>query len=576
MASRKPPQGSHKPKKKLELVATPVPDPRLRVAPPAARQKKGVPCPVFRGGTVVLDRRWLKPVHVDLLTMRPYSSPSAPAKPQPFSMMAELDNNTVRIPRGFALSTLPEEAFAETTFACPLARSTFPKFVGTLRPMQAPAVRHIIDKLTRFPFHGILNAGCGIGKTTMFIYIACVLKVPVLVVAPDSTLYVQLQTAIKKHCPRATVGHFAGITNKKRKHGAFCVASLTTLSLLQDGGDAEDREFLKHYKFCVVDECHKSCAKTRMLAMAAVQAFYVLGLSATLNRGDRLMHGIEYLMGPVLYRISYLCCVDVQRVKYVDPGFQYVPMRWDKTKCNFSATMVALVHNRKRTNCIARLIRYYRNRGRNVIVLSRMTQVLKDLFNIFGPEEAGLVCGTVTSEAARLRRDVAKTKPLILGSEQLAATGLDKEDLDCMILVTPMKGGKPEDLRDDPRKQGGGCTLQQAAGRLTREDDSKAWPVLVDFYDGGPCVGSIVHGLTATRKRWYRDNKCEMLPELLMRPGDGNCCTDEFPTEHDLREAARRHADGPPEDVEMDGRPASVQSAVQELFGPPVVKRRKS
>jgi superfamily II DNA or RNA helicase len=435
-----------------------------------------------------------------------------------------------------------------------------------LRPKQVPAIAHTVAKLRVFPHHGIFNAGCGIGKTTMSIYIACILGVPTLVIVPDSTLFDQWQARIKLYCPTATVGRFSGVKNKKRVHGAFCVASLTTLSLL-DPADAADAAFLRHYRFVVVDECHKSLANTRRLSMNHVHgAFWVLGLSATLNRGDRCMHGIEYLVGPVVYRLTYLCCVDVQRVKYVDPGFRFVPQRWNKKECNFTATLSALVHNRRRTHCIARLVRYYRNRGRNVILLARQTQVLEDLHELLGPEESGLVCGTATSEAARVRRDVAKTRPVVLGSEQLAATGLDKEDADCLVLATPMKGGRPEDLRADPRTQGGGCTLQQAAGRLTREDPDKAWPVLVDFYDGGPGVGPVIHGLTATRLRWYRDNECELLPELVMGPADGADPQLEFPTAAALQRAQTAAAAAASSAASASAA-TTTSDAFEELFG---------
>lgn len=527
------------PDTELELIHTPIHRPKLRVCPKPFFQKKHFfqkvkdaqeinkkkdQCCWFLGGSVAVPKDFLTKDDMDLLLMKPYASKSAPGKKQPFSMATPIqlirDQEHVRVPRGFAFAKFKEFDLFEPILDgqnnwSNLQVEEFPKIQIKPRLYQERVLKHLFSKLTRFPYHGILNESCGLGKTYKAIYIACQLRCRTLIITPNNELGGQWPEKILEYCPNATVGKFSGVTNKIRQHGHFCVASMTSLSML-DPNDLEDRAFLNEYEFCVMDECHLGCAKERSKCMHHVRSTFVLGLSATLNRSDRLAHGIEYLLGPILYRLTYLCSVDVQPIRLDDPTFNFVGQRWDKSQCNYTATISALVNCRRRNNCINRIIRFYRQyEQRKTVALSRQLACLDYLHELMGPEESGLVARPATSAKKKLERQEAKKRDVLLGSESMAATGLDKEDLDLMVPITPMKGGKEEDMNVDPRESGGGATLQQAVGRLMRRNSDKRWPLVLEIYDSGN-VGSVIHGIRSTRVRFFRQNKCNVLPEIVV------------------------------------------------------------
>ena len=395
---------------------------------------------------------------------------SAPALPQ-----------YARLPRAYGLACFPGTSppgWHETLAGRLETRENLRRFNGTLLPYQPAAVEHVVRALRESPVHGgLLEAACGAGKTTMALFVASVLAVPVMVLVHTGKLLEQWVLRAKQYLPNARLGTLQG----KQRPGPDCDICI---GMLQTVMNLDCTLPVQRYGLLVVDECHHICASSFSRAVTKFDAPYRLGLTATVQRGDGTVHAIEWIIGPRLYSIECTSVrVGVLTVAYDDPEFEHVTRKWDKTAMDWVATLTRLTSDAWRTRRIAELLYELAvKEGRRVVAISSRKRLLEDLHALL--PGSGLIAGKIRT---------GKDEPILLASQGLVAEGIDDPRLDTLVLLTPVSVTK-EDQR----------LLTQAVGRVQeRGGVPKARPSLVvDFYD----KYQMFSGMFRARRKWYADH----------------------------------------------------------------------
>ncbi len=158
-------------------------------------------------------------------------------------------------------------------------------FSGRLKPFQKVAV----DKMLAKDF-GTLSSATGSGKTVMALYIIAKRKQPALIIVHTKELAAQWV---------ARIGTFLGIESgdvgfigdgKKR------IGEKITVALVQSLYKCAD-EAAENIGFLLVDECHRCPSRIFTEAVSCFDSQYMLGLSATPYRRDKLSKLIFWHLG---------------------------------------------------------------------------------------------------------------------------------------------------------------------------------------------------------------------------------------------------------------------------------------
>ncbi len=357
----------------------------------------------------------------------------------------------------------------------------FSVFSGTLHDYQEAACKHVLDKLQNDKFHGgLLTAGCGVGKTTMALHVAHTLKVRTAILVHTNVLLGQWQEKIKQYLPHARVGVLQG-KRRPKPDDEFCVCMLPSTAKLDL---SEAATVTGAYGLLIADECHHICCRTFSQALARFKTPYMLGLTATPERTDRLGYAIEWLIGPVIYTIKRdTPRVQVLMCKYVNPRFRHATYKWNSEKMDYTTTMTWIVRDKWRTRRFAELIHALAGgERRTILALSNRVCLLENL-NVLLPQ-AGLLIG----KKSDAQREDAKLRRIVLASACLADEGLDVPGFDTLAQATPCRCKREE----------ANGKLEQRLGRILRGKSDDV-PLVVDFYDGYKMFA----GMAQARRKWY-------------------------------------------------------------------------
>lgn len=201
------------------------------------------------------------------------------------------EEREVVVPRG-ALSAL--QAAAQR---CGIALSYEPRVVGadevgasrpagigiSLRPYQRAAVdemRRRVQCLVRLP--------CGGGKTTIGAAAIVELGIPALVVAPTTDIVAQWIETLDRVGADRVARAKPGVGPPR----PGCVVVGTPQSIPE--------AVLRGVGVVVVDECHRTLARTWSALLSRCPARYRWGLTATVERSDRQEWALPYLFGPLV------------------------------------------------------------------------------------------------------------------------------------------------------------------------------------------------------------------------------------------------------------------------------------
>lgn len=458
-----------------------------------------------------------------ILTVKPYI-PSVFVKPQfvsRYSVYKESEEYFY-VPKHYGIETYgpPKVSLRDV----PQTPHAFWEFKGQIRESQVPVVNSFLKPEPR---DGVISLQTGGGKTVCALYIASQLKLPTLVLVHSGFLKDQWVERIQAFLPNVRVGIWnedasvdtfiqdfvirvegdvvkykaADTPNfkllKNLKPDEICRLSnimgvADNLSAISDnivkytsqhditvgmlqGIMREDVSYksFKDIGLVIVDECHHIASEAFVRCIPKLTSKHMLGLSATPERKDRLMHVINWCLGPMLYqsnaseKVDEGVKVEVYEFQNDDPKFNEII--YNNSGVMFTSLMVnKLTEFEPRNLFLVELLKdLYEDDTRQILVLTDRVEHTKKLFELLPPEiqiHTGILARGMKPA---VRTEFCDSKRILISTYQLVKEGFDLASLNVLLMAT----SRPD--------------VEQIVGRILRVEKEKriVAPLIVDVVD---------------------------------------------------------------------------------------------
>ena len=392
------------------------------------------------------------------LTVRPFSFVNPMAQPK-YKVYHE-DSKWLYLPKHFGIERY---GVVPTTRDVAKTAERNWEFTGALRPVQLPVVNSF---LLPEPHDGIISLHTGGGKTVCALYIASRLRVPTLVVVHNTFLRDQWIDRVKAFIPNARIGRVqADVCDVEDKD--VVIVMLQTLSMKELNVDV-----FKPIGLVIVDECHHIASEVFVQSLPKITSRYMLGLSATPDRKDRLMFAIHWFLGPLLYKsetgdsVDTAVSVEVYEYQNNDPEFNEIVMS-SQGMVSVPIMVNKLSGCADRTRWLCGILEDISEGGRQILVLSDRVQHCQDILAGLSPELRETACILGTAVKADIRAEYCKSKSILIATYSMCKEGFDVPSLNTLLMATP----RPD--------------IDQIVGRILRVEKAGriVHPLIVDIVD---------------------------------------------------------------------------------------------
>lgn len=353
----------------------------------------------------------------------------------------------------------------EPRFVIPKTEMLPWEFTKTLRENQHAPFEALKHQLI-YRKDGVLVLSCGRGKTIIATAAFAWQQRPTLAIVTQLFIAQQWKDALLTftNIPEDRIGLIGDGKNEWNKD--FVISTVQSLAKRDD----LPPDFYRRFGIIFFDEVHRLGAP---LFSRVVPVFtgVRIGLTATLERTDG-MHKLFMLhVGEKFYE---------DRSQQLIPRVYFLPTPVQKDvsgfrqwgghrKLNMAKIVTHLSRLDYRREFVLGLIQRAFKKNRKVLLLSERKDELFAYREILG-DDSGLCIGSMSQD----ERQQSLQKPIILATAQLVKEGLDKADIDTLVIEFP---------------QSSEAFSEQAAGRILRMDDSKRSPKIYVLVDSGVYVG---------------------------------------------------------------------------------------
>lgn len=374
----------------------------------------------------------------------------------------------IALPRGCLSSA--QELLSENGIRCNLIDERVDgehfdfQFFGILRNDQEAAV----DEMLKYDT-GTLCAPTAFGKTVAAAAMIARRGVSTLILVHRTELLKQWQERLQTFlgAGKDVVGVIGG--GKNKPSGKIDIAVMQSLNR-----KGEVNALVESYGQIIVDECHHLSAFSFEGILKRAKAKYVLGLTATPFRRDGRQPIIFMQCGPIRYTAAKP--EGMPQLLKVIPKMLPAPINLPQDAA-IQDVFRHLATNKQRAEFIATTIAQAYQEGRKVLVLTERTDHLDSLSqNLAGVVNCLFILHGRMPKKQRTQiiqdlNELSSDAPrVLLATGKLIGEGFDHPPLDTLVLAMPIswKG-----------------TLQQYAGRLHREHETKTDVRIYDYVDTG-------------------------------------------------------------------------------------------
>jgi superfamily II DNA or RNA helicase len=357
------------------------------------------------------------------------------------------------------------------------------EFSKTLRDYQVKIVDTYINYVSNQPFGAggaILEVPCAAGKTVMALYIISVLKKKTLILVHKEFLMNQWIERIREFLPNASVGKIqAQVVDIENKD--------IVIGMIQSLYNRESTEDLfSSFGFTIIDEVHRIGSFQFSKTLLKVITPYMLGISATVERKDKLTTLLYMFIGDKIYseerkHDDFVC---VRSIKYFSNNDEFSETEYDKRgNPMYSRMIVKLCEFHPRTEFILRVVRdlINENNEKQIMILAHNRSLLTYLHDAIQHREFATV-GYYVGGMKQCDLQETETKQIVIATYAMAAEALDIKTLSTLIMVTPK------------------TDIVQSVGRILRVKHNN--PIIVDIVD----THSIFQNQWTQRMQYYK--KC--------------------------------------------------------------------
>jgi len=337
------------------------------------------------------------------------------------------------------------------------------EFNGSIRTNQEEVIKSF---LCSEPRDGIISLQTGGGKTVCALFIASKLRVPTIILVHNTFLRDQWIDRIRAFLPKARIGCIQG-DKIDIKEKDIVVAMLQSISLKD-----YSTEVFENFGFLIVDECHHIASESFSQAIPKLTCQYMLGLSATPERKDKLMHVINWFLGPILYKSDTSDKKDenvkVEVYDFEPNNEEFNTIIYNSQGVMFTSLMInKLVEFQERNKFLVEILLDVIEDKRQLLVLSDRVDHLKTLFELFPPEIQEQACILGREVKCEQRTIWCSTKKVLLATYQMCKEGFDVATLNTLIIATP----RPD--------------VDQIVGRILRTEKvgREINPLIIDIVD---------------------------------------------------------------------------------------------
>ena len=352
------------------------------------------------------------------------------------------------------------------------------KFKSNLREPQDKIIESMLnifydkEKCMLKPYaSSIISIRTGGGKTVLGLFMMSFLKRKTIIFCHTSSLYKQWVERIEEYIDGSKIGCIQG-DKIKIKGNNIVIAMIQTVMTAK----LNFSELLKDFDFVIYDECHHMGAKVFSSIMRQIQPPYSLGLSATVERDDKLDCVFKWSLGEVGYMmqgsLDYDILIRAYKFEISDcPKFKPLVNRFTK-KVNISKMMVNLTEIEQRNNLIVEIIKevFKTAPSRHLVLISNFVDhlvKLKEILDPLFPDKVGLYIGTSLKKLKPIEKEELESKQILLATTKIMEEGVDIKALDTIILATPKK------------------KVVQSCGRILRrlKHEYENIPLMIDIVD---------------------------------------------------------------------------------------------
>jgi superfamily II DNA or RNA helicase len=336
------------------------------------------------------------------------------------------------------------------------------EFTGKLYDFQERAANVILKR--KF---GVFNCPTGGGKTIVALYCIAKRKQPALIIVHTKELLYQWQNRAQEflNLSQSQIGLVGD--------GQFQIGSHITIAIV-NSLYKRAHEVKDHIGFFIVDECHRTPSRTFVEASSAFDSRYMLGLSATPYRRDKLTQVINFYMGGQLINISPQELQMKSRIMKASVNVRRTLFDYDyAVDEDYQAMMSALTDDFARNELIVEdVIRHAQKNSGVGLVISDRKEHCKVLYNRIAQKDVivKLLTGDVPNkERKEITAELSRGGVQVLvATSQLIGEGFDLKQLSALFLTMPVKfTGR----------------IKQYVGRILRTDKDKQDAVIYDYVD---------------------------------------------------------------------------------------------
>lgn len=325
----------------------------------------------------------------------------------------------------------------------------------TLRPLQVKCIAECSKEFDKPYGGGIINLQTGGGKTVCSLYLIGKYKMKTLIIVNTVELMNQWVDSIKKFLPDAKLGKIQGGTfDVKGKD--IVIGMVQTISMRKE----YTKEKFSEFSIVFTDEIHHFSAEVFSEALFKTRARYTFGLSATVERKDKLEYIFKWHIGEVIF--SDADGIKKQKTEFIKldyKGESSVEEVMRNGKPKISTMITCISEDTERTKMICDYLKLLPD-SRRILVLGDRVAHLNVMHNILGDKISGMFTGK-TPETVK---ESSKKKKIMLATYQIASEGFNHPALNTLLFATPRS------------------SVTQAIGRIYRKHHDIS-PMIIDVVD---------------------------------------------------------------------------------------------
>lgn len=355
------------------------------------------------------------------------------------------------------------------------------KFNGGMRDYQIELINKILPTILNQQ-GGIISLPPGRGKTVIALNLLSKIKKKTLVIVHKTFLLNQWEKRINQFLPDAKVGIIQG-QNVDTDNKDIVIGMLQSLSLKNDYSD----DIFDDFGLIISDEVHHLGAEKFSKIFQKASAPYMIGLSATPFRDDKLEKVIQYYIGDIIHyeapKINQEIICKLYKFTMKHAKYEIVLNKYTK-EVQISTMISNITELEERNKFICERIKECReDKARKILILSDRREHLDFLQNKINE----LDIGTTSQYVGGLKQkvlDEAEDADIIFSTYSMSSEALDISSLNTVILATPRR------------------KVEQSTGRILRAEKGKylAQPLIIDIIDSLKPFTSQSYG----RKTYYK------------------------------------------------------------------------